>query len=103
MERHEKGCTLNPDRVCGWSGGTLTNAIELGGRLKAEWLLALDKAKPYWSPPIDIPEEVRQECHDGCPICILTALRLSGERGNFNFNLEEEVKAWKETEDSGWQ
>ncbi len=69
MENHEAKCTLNPDRVCKW--GDEGHTVAYGLRVLAEEVrqrAPLDAADIDW-----LHDEV-----DGCPACMLAALRQSG-------------------------
>lgn len=71
MKRHERGCTLNPDRVCGMcaalvneGGEAAAPAGELRRVLDAEGFYAMCKAA------------------NDCPACILTVLRPLNFKGD---------------------
>lgn len=63
MERHEKGCTNNPNRICSmhqWTDGTQKSLAELSAILIAK------------GPEC---EKDLRDAADNCPACILAALR----------------------------
>jgi hypothetical protein len=75
MVRHEAGCTANPDRACG-----ICSISGLVQRSNADLDEALRNGFKY----------LDNAC-EGCPVCILAALRrnpstgLDEARNNFNF------------------
>src|ERR1700683_2010310 len=75
MERHEKGCTANPKRVCG-----LCEYAEppLKQRPMSD-LIACLSPKIDWAD-VDTKEGMKRlrELTEGCPGCILAAIRQSG-------------------------
>lgn len=81
MEKHERVCTLNPERICRWridghSDGSKVIAIvplatELAARAAATERGMLAQEDIAW-----LRDEV-----DGCPACMLAALRQSGLAG----------------------
>ncbi len=85
MERHEKSCTLNPNRkcrMCGVSGTTSLVGMEI-------------KTGRYGE--LANPEEVMKKLDsdtNGCPACKLAAIRQSGHAALFfeHFNYKEENK-----------
>lgn len=103
-ERHERGCTANPDRVC----GLCTEVAELiGGKSEqrpiSELVAVLSEDKPEWGF-----KELRLLANN-CPACILAALRQTPIRkemntqewwewmGQFNFDFKRELESfWQE-------
>lgn len=76
MSRHEKHCTLNPERECrlhklGDCKPEPLSVLIQSARDGDTWQLIMDQA-------------------DGCPACTLAALRLGG-RKEFKFNYNEEA------------
>lgn len=90
MEKHERHCTLNPERVCRWridghSDGTrVIDIAPLAAELRS-------RAEPYplsADPNTEFRTALTQAdidwLHDevsGCPACMLAALRQSGIDG----------------------
>lgn len=73
MRRHERGCTLNPLRVC----GMCAKLHEAGGPEPApprDELLRLLDAEGF---------EAMREAANRCPACILTALRSRNAKSEF--------------------
>lgn len=81
MEKHEAICTMNPERVCRWqidghSDGTKVLAIApVASELAARATTGTD-SRPHLLTQGDI-DWLRDEV-DGCPACMLAALRQSG-------------------------
>lgn len=102
-ECHERGCTANPDRICGLCGEV---AELIGGKSEqrpiSELVAALSEDKPNWGF-----DELRRLANN-CPACILAALRQTPIRhgmstedwwewmGQFDFDFKKEL-------DSFWQ
>ena len=109
MKKHEAGCTMNPNRVCG-----MCEINEEGSeqRPMAE-LLAIIEADGQPSGPTDefgcysmeyykkisgpVPDALR-EATNGCPACILAALRQSGAYYEFDYQKERE-ELWAQIHD----
>lgn len=106
MIRHERGCTANPNRICG--------VCEKGGMSPApltkliEFLQASAKRRAvhdeFTECTIDGAglDELRKLA-DGCPVCMFAALRQGGiyVEGN-HFDLKTELsKAWNEINAAG--
>ena len=87
MEKHEAACTMNPRRVCRWridghsDGSRVIDVAEIAAVLR-------DRATPY---PISADPEAEERTYlakedidwlrgevEGCPACMLAALRQSG-------------------------
>lgn len=71
LEKHERGCTANPDRECGWH----PDSDKLSGtagemRPIVEWASSLTEVS------VDVLDELRERT-DGCPACMLNVVRLS--------------------------
>lgn len=109
LEKHEKGCTLNPERDCGFCSAAeyqqqdLNELIEI---LKKQ--VSINKESPDWKAAI---KELR-EATEGCPVCMLAAIRQSKLFGwekeqysEFNlFDFKKEVAAfWAEVNDDQWR
>lgn len=119
MEKHEKGCTLNPKRDCGICG-----FLNTGGAALADLMALLpDPAKFKRMESWDAGEEfggsgeyevtddqaLRDATHavlpklreltDNCPACILAALRQKGIPVPVvtDFNFTEDMKAAQES------
>ena len=96
-ERHEKGCTANPNRVCGLCEYAVPP-------LKQE---PMDKlvACLSWDKD-DYGMDDLRKLSEGCPGCILAAIRQSGmlkqakdegEFVDFKFDFKKELEAWWST------
>lgn len=98
MKRHERGCTANPDRVCGVcahaeaSPEPLAKLVEFV-KSKVTWHPgACEDDEPYGTIDKEMTEELRRLA-DGCPVCMFAALRQSKVyvEGNL-FDLKAELK-----------
>lgn len=97
IEQHERVCTLNPQRVCRWQfAGDDHPEVDL-----AALVSRLKEHVPFRSEDIDW---LRDET-EGCPPCMLAALRQSGnqnfhydERSQRIFDYDDEVKRYREAE-----
>ena len=94
MSRHEKGCTANPDRTCGHCREAGLNQPQMADLIKA------------LGSGIDACVDRLRELAEGCPACMLAAIRQSGLQQpmdaeglgfhvNFNFS-EENENFWME-------
>lgn len=103
MEKHERGCTMNPDRVCRWSIGDEAHPEfvlrELASSLHERACPALAAMDIDWL----------REVIGGCPACMLAALRQSGVKnfqwgsdGGFVFKYEDEIERRREEEREHW-
>ena len=106
MERHEKGCTKNPDRHCGFCHLAGENQTPID-ELKEIILKHIRKSVEYNSIPfISLNDYIidEQKCLDelrdktyNCPSCMLAAIRqtekLKHTQG-IEFNFKEESKEW---------
>lgn len=73
MRRHERGCTLNPDRVC----GMCAKLADEGGPQPApprDQLLTILDAQGF---------KAMCDAANDCPACILAALRSRNVQGEF--------------------
>lgn len=92
ISKHEKSCTGNPNRTCGicgrYSDGSLAKLAALFSTADADCGL----------------EAVRMEA-EGCPACILSAIRLFNRQQRlvpdseeapiyFRFDFKKELEAW---------
>lgn len=109
MVRHERGCTANPNRQCGVCDRIGINAAPLTELLT----LVREIGKPehneftdhdWVSIDADAFKKLR-EAADGCPCCILAALRQThASVGNDIFDFKKEIKdVWKEYDDNAYQ
>lgn len=85
---HEKGCTMNPDRVCGMCGRT-----EPLKKLVAKYLIDLKFKKDVSDETF---EKMKKEI--GCPACILALLRQTNTLiGGKYFDFKaERIKWWQD-------
>lgn len=88
---HEKGCTMNPDRVCGMCGRT-----EPLKKLIAKYLIDLKFKKDVSDETF---EKMKKEI--GCPACILALLRQTNTLiGGKYFDFKtERIKWWQDKAD----
>lgn len=99
MERHEKCCTNNPDRECGMCSiaGLLQSPIK-------KLIAALGVGD-------EIGVENLRQCANGCPACMLAAIRQSGldsisahiERGEDSMDFEGVPFSFKDEKESFWE
>lgn len=97
MKRHEAGCTANPNRACG-----LCREADLLQQPTADLIVAL-------GPGDKAGLDALRDLAEGCPACILTAIRQSGlqcpavyddtgamisEGFNVDFQFKVELKQW---------
>lgn len=68
MARHERGCTLNPERVCGMCKWSLVTQAQMG-----ELIAALGKGD-------EAGVRALRDVANNCPACMLAAIRCSGIR-----------------------
>lgn len=104
MIRHELGCTLNPNRVCGMCA-IESEAAEQDDPVAKPLPELIELCKTFdsgWSPTNyghDMESHQKQnteklrEAANGCPACMLAAIRQSGN-GWVPFDWKEESKAW---------
>jgi len=98
-EKHEKVCTKNPDRVCGFCDhvGNLTNTRKLVKMAKkgADELHELNinwkniNSNHFERKHLEILSQISDSA-DCCPACILAALRQCGDNSNYiNFDYKK--------------
>ena len=102
MERHEKHCTANPDRVC-----LMCDMAQICQKPIAELLAIVapskhgDNSEGYlpdghtYRNRLQFDKELRAAT-EGCPACILATLRQlpEGSEADIEFNWKEESAAW---------
>jgi len=94
MENHERKCTLNPKRACLWGGSHVPDT--------ARWATEITDRSPITEEDI---AWLRTET-DGCPPCMLAALRQSGiadyhydiTNSQRIFDYDEEIAAYRKNE-----
>jgi hypothetical protein len=102
MERHEKGCTNNPNRVCSLCDYTAEGG---SGKTLAELIAFLHAAPVVES--VDLMRDVMdkdkatlaelRELSGDCPACMLAAIRQAKTDLLFHFDFKEEVaRLWSE-------
>ncbi len=105
MEKHERHCTMNPNRVCrvcALLARWFENRSEIAQPI--EKLLAAMPPPDVWEKvPIDedfapLLKPLRQLADD-CPACIFAALRQYGNSAFWGFNYKDEMKVWLEKVD----
>lgn len=103
MTRHERGCTANPNRVCGVCAQAeaapepLAKLVEFV-RSKMVWDKHVpEDCEPYAHLDKEMTEELRRLA-DGCPVCMLAALRQSkAYPPSGAFDMKAELKSlWNE-------
>lgn len=106
MERHERACTMNPDRVCRWSIDEAEGHAEFDLRDVAEELFRrapLDQDDLAWL------RSTVTTADEGCPACMLAALRQSeveyhvDPQGCRLFDYDAEVARFRDAEREHWQ
>ena len=106
MERHERSCTNNPNRVCrmcDFGGGSMLDLNGLISNVKNNIVLNITELETEYYLLADgvtaenILEKLRRQSE--CPTCILSALRQSGAPylfdGVFDYKTEKK-ELWKE-------
>src|SRR5208282_4086654 len=91
MERHEKGCTANPNRVC----GLCEYAVPKLEQKPIADLIACFGPKEVWDyTSTDEAMKKLRELAQGCPGCILAGIRKSARTrcGGFLVRGEEDKK-----------
>lgn len=112
MKRHERGCTLNPNRVCGFCE---LRVEHLGGEPQKPIKTLIEALGEGSAKDLKKLEKIAE----GCPACMLAALRQSGlsliidydEEGICRpvkaaqlFNYRERVKEfWDKLNDAKWR
>jgi len=90
IEKHEKGCTLNPNRSCGVCNDS--NIVELLAKYKDRFVIVDDvdnrgyrtEISNWTGDPLTL-NELRTDT-EGCPVCILAVIRqcnLNRSPGDF--------------------
>lgn len=103
MQKHEKGCTLNPNRICGMCAYELNHG---GDRESAPLSELIDLCNTFSinfsANQISVDEFDRKEEENAadlaeaaahCPACMLAAIRQSGTC-LVKFDFKEESKSW---------
>lgn len=88
LQDHEKSCTKNPDRVCNFClflGEKQKPISKLLASIPVEMLQGDELGS------VDVPASLR-DAANGCPACILAALRQSWIRKWVNFEYKKEVE-----------
>jgi hypothetical protein len=100
MQKHEKHCTMNPDRIC-----RMCLLLELEQQPMSNLLALLPNPKDFegadeaaWTDASPLAKAVNasmkslRDATGGCPMCILSTLRQSGipvpMASSFNFKQE---------------
>ena len=94
MTKHEKRCTNNPNRDCGMckmSELEQPNLVELIAIIKADLDIANVESDEYTNIMNKVIKKLRSAT-EGCPACMLAAIRQSGAYIVFNFMAEKQ--AW---------
>lgn len=111
MLKHERGCTANPDRVCGICDRIGINAAPLAELIafvrqagKSEYD---EHSDHYWlSVDAEAFAQLKQKA-DECPCCILAALRQTKAEvkgGALLFDFKKELKEiWSRYDDDAYQ
>ena len=93
MEKHEKHCTMNPDRECRMCETESIPQVPMQQLLES--LGPLEQSENEWGNLVTIPGDVEgvRELTE-CPACILAAIRQSGQVAymyNFDYKAECEM------------
>ena len=106
MEKHERHCTMNPQRTCRWT----IDADEGHADVSLAYVVAeLQRRAPLELEDIDWLRKTLTDTDEGCPACMLAALRQSGldyhltPRGARLFDYDAEVARWRKAEQEHWQ
>ena len=84
---HEKSCTKNPDRVCNFCLFIGENQKRMSELIES---IPIEMREGDGFGSVDVPPELRYAAN-GCPACILAALRQSGIKKWVNFEYKKEV------------
>ena len=105
MEKHERHCTLNPERICRWT------LFEHATFRDPSTPHTMRRGLPRWLRML-VPIEERhierlREHVGGCPACMLSVIRLSEidrmtEFHNYYWDYAEEVKRYRDEEREFW-
>jgi len=99
IARHEKHCTMNPDRECGFCRASGIEQADMKEMLKALEIAKVKKvSEDEWENyTIENEKEAIEELRDvsqNCPGCMFAAIRQSGYPArlfsSFDFNAEKE-------------
>jgi hypothetical protein len=98
MLKHERHCTLNPERECGVCGGMCKpDKDALPAFPTLEEVTRYNECGEYYVLPDDfvgIEEDVLAAC-DGCPTCAFAVLRQTGlPMYVFEFKYKDALAAW---------
>ena len=87
MEKHELSCTMNPNRVC---------RMCKMAQIEQKTLSALIPLLPVFNTENPDPGkgEAIRAATNGCPACILAAIRQSTGGSHMAFYWKDESKAW---------
>ena len=93
LAKHEKGCTLNPDRVCG-----MCKYVEGDQKPMTDLMAVFDDWR--WALDIDGGKDAQLEervvelerLTDGCPACMLAAARQAERARGATFTIDVEYK-----------
>jgi hypothetical protein len=121
MSKHEKHCTLNPNRecrLCIMINGVSTSPHvirDLVEKYKNTFeIVHHEESRGFgtsfkWKFQIITPQDILNEV-DGCPACALTIIRLSGlsapevNRDEFNFDFKKEMQSfWSDRNQEEWE
>lgn len=99
MEAHEKGCTANPNRVCGMcrvAGEDQQPAEVLEAAMQKD--VAAKRTQDSWGVEIEL--DALRVAANHCPSCILATIRKTDIC--FAFNVKDEFRAfWAEHNNDG--
>jgi hypothetical protein len=106
MEKHERVCTMNPDRVCRWTIDATEGHADFSLR---DVIVELQRRAPLEQEDIDWLRSTVTDTDEGCPVCMLAALRQSGldfhhgRRGDLIFDYDVEVQRFRDAEREHWR
>lgn len=96
MNKHERGCTLNPERICGLCKNKTKDLIE--SKLSGRKLFFKDGQilkTPFINKELTEDEfKTIYEALGKCPYCTLAYLRLNGLRAYDLFDWKKDVQDW---------
>lgn len=104
MEKHERHCTLNPNRTCRWGG---PDHVEIDLPAWIEMAKEMERYALLVRQPRSEELQRLRDVTDGCPACMLAALRQSGidiqtARDN-GWDYTKECERFREDEREAWR
>lgn len=110
MTKHERGCTANPNRVCGVCARIGLNAAPLAELITLVKTIGKPEYSEYtdysWWSLDKAAFTALEEKADNCPCCILAALRQGNgqQTHDVDFDFKQAIKdVWKDYNDDEYQ